>query len=777
MTTLSYRRPSHSWLDRLPLGNGRLGAMVGVEESGVRIGLNESSLWSGGPQSARTGVISAAAARDALQRGRTLFDAGRPVDAERELAALSHRYAQTFLPLGELVVATPDLAADVERSLTLADAVHTALQRGAATTIRSRTATPTTPDVLLHDLVVEGEPTPVEISFSSPLRLISAQLRPDGLSSLIAAPADAAPAHEPSEPARRWHVHGITPVHAAVEVHITHDGEAVVHGDVIRIARAATIHIVLAVSTTFDAIGGDTRPPATAVAAADMQARASSSTPIDDLLTAHVAARRSIHGRMRLRLGPRAVESSFFADDIGEAAPAQALAVLFDYGRYLLSSCSRAGGLPANLQGIWNDRTQPPWSSDYTLNINTPMNYWGAEPTGASDAHLALLELLEGLALHGADTARRLYGCGGWVAHHNTDAWAYSEPTRGDASWAVWPFGGAWLVRQFDEHRRFGAMSSMTAQRFWPIVRDCAEFLLDFSTGADASIETFPSTSPENTYIAGEGKTAAITASSALDRALLREALETTVALASEVGQENDPIVARSSSALTSVEGPRVSADGTIAEWGEDRPAADPGHRHLSHLFPWFPGDSGAGDHDGAVAKTLDVRGDDSTGWSLAWKLALAARIGDPDRASRLLPLVTRRATAGAAHRGGLYPNLFAAHPPFQIDGNLGLVGALVELIVQSHRPDRIDLLRGLPSELSSGEVVGVVARPGIAVDLQWSDGRPQTVSLLARTPQAAGPRALVFADESVSIDLSLGERRTITWADHAHDNHRQEHP
>lgn len=742
----------------------------------MRIGLNESSLWSGGPQSARTGIVSAADARESLQRGRALFDAGRPMDAERELSMLSHRYAQSFLPLGELVIATPDLVADVERALALSDAVHTAVHRGTATTIRSRTATPTTPDVLLHELLLEGEPTPVEVSFTSPLRVVAALSRTDGLSYLVAAPGDAAPAHEPGEPARRWEVDGVTPVHAAVEVRVTHDGEAVVDGDVIRITRAMTIRVVLAATTTFEAIGRDPGHPATAAATATAQVEANSSVSTDDLLAAHAATRRSRHDRMRLRLGPRTDESPFVADDIAEVPLAQALTVLFDYGRYLLSCSSRAEGLPANLQGIWNDRMQPPWSSDYTLNINTPMNYWGAEPTGDSDAHLALLELLEGLAIRGAGTARRLYGCGGWVAHHNTDAWAYSEPTRGDASWALWPLGGAWLVRQFDEHRRFGAMSPTIARRFWPVARGCAEFLLDFSVRADDSIETFPSTSPENTYVAGEGGSAAITTSSALDRALLREVLETTAALAVELGLEDDPIVARSRRALASIEGPRISEDGTISEWGEDRTAADPAHRHISHLFAWFPGDSGVDAHHSAVVKTLDVRGDDSTGWSLAWKLAVAARIGDADRIARLLPLVTRRATEDSAHRAGLYPNLFAAHPPFQIDGNLGLVGALAEMIVQSHRPDRIDLLRGLPSELSSGAVTGLVARPGITVDLHWSHGRPQTVSLLARTPGAAGPRTLMFADESVSIDLPPGERRTITWADHAH-NHRQEHP
>lgn len=750
--------------------------MVGADESGVRIGLNESSLWSGGPQSARTGVVSAAAARESLQRGRALFDAGCPVDAERELTTLSHRYPQSFLPLGELIITTPELTADVERSLALSDAVHTTVQRGDATTIVSRTATPATPDVLLHELLVEGERTPVEVSFTSPLHIVSAQLRTDGLSSLIVAPGDAAPAHEPEEPARRWDVDGVAPVHAAIEVHLTHDGEAVVADGAIRISGAGTVRLVLAAQTTFDTVGNDPRHPATAVAAAIGQVEASSSASTDELLTAHRAARRSSQDRMRLRLGAHFIDPQFFPDDLDEASSAEVLTVLFDYGRYLLSSCSRAGGLPANLQGIWNDQMQPPWSSDYTLNINTPMNYWGAEPTGASDAHLALLELLEGLALRGAETARRLYGCGGWVAHHNTDVWAYSEPTRGDASWALWPFGGAWLVRQFDEHRRFGAMSPATARRFWPVVRGCAEFLLDFSASADASIETFPSTSPENTYIAGAGTTAAITASSALDRALLREVLETTVALAVETEQEDDPIVTRSRNALTAVAGPRTSADGTIAEWGEDRTAVDPTHRHLSHLFPWFPGDTGADAHDSAVARTLDVRGDDSTGWSLAWKLALAARIDDADRVARLIPLVTRRATGGGAHRAGLYPNLFAAHPPFQIDGNLGLVGALAEMIVQSHRPGRIDLLRGLPDELSTGEAAGLIARPGIVVDLLWADGRPHTVSLRARTAEAAGLRTLVFAESSVSIDLPLGERRTIIWADHAYD-HRQEHP
>src|SRR5690606_4412493 len=236
-----------------------------------------------------------------------------------------------------------------------------------------------------------------------------------------------------------------------------HNGDAVVVDGAVRISGARTVRVVLAATTTFDTVGNDPHHPATAVDGAIGQIEAASSVSTEELLTAHFAARRASHDRMRLRLGAPISDQRFFPDDLAQLPSSEVLTVLFEYGRYLLTSCSRSGGLPANLQGIWNDQMQPPWSSDYTLNINTPMNYWGAEPTGASNAHLALLELLEGLALRGAETARRLYGCRGWVAHHNTDVWAYSEPTRGDASWALWPFGGAWLVRQFDEHRRFGA--------------------------------------------------------------------------------------------------------------------------------------------------------------------------------------------------------------------------------------------------------------------------------------------------------------------------------
>ena len=324
------------------------------------------------------------------------------------------------------------------------------------------------------------------------------------------------------------------------------------------------------------------------------------------------------------------------------------VALLLEYCRNLLLSSSRDGGLPANLQGIWNAELQPPWSSAYTLNINLPMNYWGAETTGASDSHRALLPLLEGLAQRGVDTARRLYGARGWVAHHNTDAWAFTLTTNGDASWSQWAMGGAWLVRQFDEQRRFGAMDDETLHRFWPVARGAARFLLDFlQADSDGVPQTLPSTSPENRFLHG-GVPASLTRSSAMDRALVRDVLILTAELAATCAPD-DPILAEASATAARIPGPRVSSDGTIAEWGEDRAQEEPLHRHLSHLLPWFPGDLDPAGHAAAVATTLDARGDDSTGWSLAWKIALRARLGDGGRGG---PPVARPSTVQADAQG-----------------------------------------------------------------------------------------------------------------------------
>lgn len=804
MSTLTYARASRIWLDRLPLGDGRLGAMVGASATTRRIGLNESSAWSGGLGSARRDLIRPTRAAPALAESRALLVAGDPVAAEQALRPFQHRYAQAFLPVGELVLRTlsgesaaPSGADDVgtgTRELDLATGVHRARFGGVtATTVVSAARS-----VVVHTEAFD-DATDVEITFWTSLRRRGARRSDRHVTFDLDLPADVAPAHEPGEPAVTWDLPGVRPLGAVVAIAVRHDGASssgvpvspqepvspddqaphdhAMSDDVLRqcadrivVRGARRVEVILSIETTFTGLGRE--PGARAGASQRAVAAVTAAREVNDLVEEHVRAFRAaappfsleLAGSDRRDLDPDARIARLAAHpEPAVVADPGLLALLVEYGVYLLRCSSRAGGPPANLQGIWNESMRPPWSCAYTLNINTPMNYWGAEAVGASQAHLALLGLLEALARRGADTARRLYGARGWVAHHNTDIWGYTLPTWGDAAWSHWVLGGAWLVRQFDEHRRHGAMTPETLARFWPVARDCARFLLDWVIEFDGELHTLPSTSPENRY-RHHGTTASLTISSAMDRALIGEVLTLVVELAEEVGETSLAVVRQARTALGRIPPARVGADGRIAEWGEDRRDEDPRHRHLSHLYAWFPGNGGDGRLDAVATHTLDTRGDDSTGWSLAWKIGLRARLGDSAAVTRLLDLVVRPADGDDAHRGGLYPNLFAAHPPFQIDGNLGFVAAFLETLVQSHRPGRIDLLPALPADLSAGAVRGLVARPGVVVDLRWRESAPEHVRLRVRDSRAAGPIRVSHAGVHHDVDVPAHGAVDLTW-------------
>ncbi|QLD11283.1 glycosyl hydrolase family 95 catalytic domain-containing protein [Microbacterium oleivorans] len=787
MSTLTFTTPTGTWLERLPLGNGRIGAMVGVAPAETRIGLNEASAWSGSPASARRDAVDPAAAASALAAARAKLDRSDPIGAEAELRVLQHRYAQAFLPVGEIVLAAGDAGADagagaVRRSLDLRDGVHTATAAGLAAV----TACPSEPDLLVH-AVRSARPVDISVRFATPLRVRDERApMAERREWVLDLPADVAPAHEPGDAAISWDLPGIHPGGIVVAWLLRHDGSAEADGEAVMVRGATRLEVLVAIESTVSGLGEE--PGGTARARRRAAALLADAADAEGLVAEHRARHRAASG-FRFELGRPApsLRGREAVDPLGAGAdvaamPTEALlGIVVEYGHHLLRASSRAGGAPANLQGIWNAELQPPWSSAFTLNINTPMNYWGAEASGGSAAHLALLELLEALARHGTDTAARLYGARGWVAHHNTDIWGYSLPTRGDASWSQWPLGGAWLVRQFDEHRRHGAMSPRTLERYRPIVAGCARFLLDVLVAdGDGALATSPSTSPEHRFLTAHGP-ASLTRSSALDRALVGDVLEIAATvlgasdpgLADEARAASDPGLADEARAARGrIPGPRIARDGTIAEWQGEPDEEDPRHRHLSHLFPWFPGDRvGDADEQAAVRASLDRRGDDSTGWSLAWKIALRARLRDAAGVERLLALALRpvasgpRAGAASEHRGGLYPNLFAAHPPFQIDGNLGLVGAVLECLVQSHRPGRIDLLSAVPAVLETGRLRGAVARPGVLLDLDWAGGRLERVRLRARSAAQAGRYRVSTGEHGVDVDVDADADTVLTGA------------
>lgn len=782
---LYYSSPALAWLDGLPLGNGRLGAMVLAAQDQVRLQVNDSTAWSGSPASEhRCGAVSPEAAAAALARARAAIAASRPVDAERHLEALQGRYSQAYLPFANVLVETPQSRRLVERGLSLRTATHSSLQEAPGTSIRQETFISAPAQVLVHRLRSES-PTEVILRLQTPLRQTHCTSGSTELALQLHLPGDAAPGHEPDEPPLTWELPGITPVAGAAVMALAHDGQTgaaeSAGGDATVVLTGVTeLVLVLATSTTFTAAGHPPQGSANDCAIeASTRAHAALERGFDLLWKDHVEAHRYLFDRVSLVLEPgrdaQAVPANLPTDQRIRAAAHQPggapaadpglVALLFNYGRYLLISSSRPGTLPATLQGIWNDELQPPWSSNYTLNINTEMNYWGAEAANLGECHEPLLELVEALAERGRATARTLYGTRGWAAHHNSDAWAFTSPTSGHASWSQWAMAGVWLVCHLDERRRYGSATPDELRRLWELAAGAAEFACDWlqDDGAN-SLETRPSTSPENCYLSGQGR-AAVTTSTGMDRALLSWLFDTVLALAEETGEADHPIVRESAAARARIAPPAISG-GTLLEWGAAHLETEPDHRHVSHLVFAYPGATPL-THDlrTAVGATLDRRGDDSTGWSLIWKLCLRARLQEPDRVAALLRLIFRPvATMAVDHSGGLYPNLFAVHPPFQVDGNLGFIAAVTEMLLQSHA-EEIRVLPALPAELAAGSVSGLVARPGIIVDIRWEQRAAVELSLTPRNASASGPHTVRIGAWTRSVELRSGYCTRLTAA------------
>ncbi|WP_458116606.1 glycosyl hydrolase family 95 catalytic domain-containing protein [Arthrobacter sp. D2-10] len=769
---LFYTQPAATWVDGLPLGNGRLGAMVLADGPTLRLQLNDSTAWSGSPASEhRRGRVSAEAAARALADAREAIVDGRPVEAERSLEQLQAGYSQAYLPFADVLISTPDDATLQERGLSFGDATHRTSARGTAGLIEQDTFISAAAGVLVHR-IRSAAPVDITVSLSTPLYETGRTQGRDGVVLELKLPADVAPGHEPREPALQENVDGVTPLEGALCLTYQHDGDAHTSGEATVFHGVTGLLLVVATDTTFAGIGRQPEGSAASCAeAARRRAHTAVSTGWDVLVHEHAAAHRKLFDRVALSLdtGPRALpnregvptdvrlrEANAHPDGVLAADPAL-VSLLFNYGRYLLVASSRPGTLPATLQGIWNEDMRPPWSSNYTLNINAQMNYWGVEAAALFECHEPLLDLAEALAESGRSTAGTLYGARGWVAHHNTDAWAFSSPTAGHASWSQWPMAGPWLVRQLDEQRRFGSATAEFTHRLWTLAVGAAEFACDWLIDDGGEhLQTSPSTSPENCYISAQGRTA-VGISTGMDRTLITELFQTVLALAPLVGQADHPISTEISQALPRIAPPAIGGEGRILEWGEEEKEAEPTHRHLSHLFFAYPGNGPTPELSDALNLSLDRRGDDSTGWSLIWKICLRARLGQSGKVADLLRLMFRPAdVANGPHAGGLYDNFFAAHPPFQIDGNLGFVGALAEVLVQSHS-GVIRLLPAIPGELGSGSVHGLIARPGITVDLEWQDGRLTEARLSPRRADAAGERLIALGEDVAPVELLYG--------------------
>jgi alpha-L-fucosidase 2 len=495
--------------------------------------------------------------------------------------------------------------------------------------------------------------------------------------------------------------------------------------------------------------------------------------------------------RVTLTLGPSAPATDDPAADETSDVPGpprqsgptdQHLYVLaFAFGRYLLAASSRPGTQPATLQGVWNSQVAPPWNCEYTVNINTEMNYWPAETTALADCHEPLLRLVGDLARAGQRTARSIYGARGWTCHHNTDLWRITVPVGagyGDPMWAHWPMGGVWLSLHLAEHWRFGRDAAFLGEVALPIALDAARFVLDLLIDdGNGDLVTSPSTSPENQFLTDEGP-ASVDAGTAMDLTLARElfefVLEAETALRTAgiaVSRDDQAALDEVRPALARLAPPRVGSHGQILEWSAEYPEAEPQHRHLSHLVGLFPGQTLARDPHlrAAARRSLLGRGDPGTGWSIAWKVGLWARLGDADAAHRLLDLYLGPiASVDPAPGGGTYRSLLCAHPPMQLDGHFGLTAAIAEMLVQSHLTldgaPLVDLLPALPRHWPTGHVRGLRARGAVTVtDLAWADHEIASAVLTATRDTIVMARCRVGGEPRTRrLALRAGEQVVI---------------
>jgi alpha-L-fucosidase 2 len=808
LSVLRYRRPAREWTEALPIGNGYQGAMLfgGVEVE--RLQINEGTAWSGSVEGEQLPpTVTAEQARAAIEAARVALLGDDPEAADAAVRRLQHRHCQTFLPFVDVSVkvspaGAPNWKGEIgsyARILDLGTATHeTRWQRDGFEVWQSSFASH--PDRVLVHRLWTGRPVDVVVTLSSPLRVLGTP-EPAGLvdaraamiAVLLQLPSDVAPAHDDADEPISWDDTPGAALRGAACLAMSHDGRVVPvippasrRGTTsVTLMNVTSLDMIIGTATTFDRMGSPARGDEhDALARATAQVRAALTRGVsvvrDRQLTDHrdlferVSWDLRAEGRSEDSTGERLLTANAHPGGPLKADP-QLAVLLFDYGRYLLISSSRRGGTPANLQGIWNESMRAAWSSSYTTNINLQMNYWPAEVTNLPETVPPLIELVEALSRNGRETADRLYGASGWVAHHNTDVWAYTQPVgqgKHHPKWAFWPFAGPWLVRHLHDHLAFGARAYPDPEEFarrivWPITASATEFLLDWLVEEpDGTLGTAPSTSPENEFLVPTGGTAAVARSSALDLSLTAELLQSLLDLAERTGRSDDRLADRARVALTRLPGLREGRNGGIAEWLDDLVAVDPRHRHQSHLYQLFPGSGLREDLREAASRTLDLRGDDSTGWSLTWRLALRARLRQPDAISRLLALLFRdMETDRGPWSGGLYPNLFAAHPPFQIDANLGYVAAIAECFVQSH-DGRITLLPAVPTEFSTGQMQGLVARPGVQVDLEWKHSRGGPALLSARLralhERARGEHTVVYQgrQQSVYLDQEFTELR-----------------
>ena len=719
---LWYDAPATCWLEALPLGNSRMGAMVFGGTDTEQIQLNEETFWSGGPHNNN----SSTSLRYLTEVRSLIFD-GKEKEAEniinREFVKGPH--GMRYLTLGSLNLqfGHKDVK-DYVRDLDL------------------QTATSST-SYIYNNVKYTRK---VIASLADGVVLVNIKASKKGALSFTLTQSCLLPTEVKAEGAtlvatiKGADQEGIkAALTAQCRTDVKTNGRIIAEGNALKIDNATEATLYVSAATNFvnyNDVSGD------ASAKNEQYLKAAETMPFATLHKRHVTLYKSQYDRVKLSLPStdnqslptvQRLDKFYGSQDMGMVA------LLFNYGRYLLISSSQKGGQPANLQGVWNDKMNAPWDSKYTININAEMNYWPAEVCNLSETAEPLFSMIRDLSLTGVETARAMYGCRGWMAHHNTDLWRIAGPVDG-AFWGMFPNGGGWLSTHLWEHYQY-TLDKDFLNEYYPILKGAADFYLDYMVERDGELLVVPSVSPEQ---GGRGKQSPVCAGCTMDNQIARDVLSQALFAARELDKDAD-YQQKLTKAIAMLPPMKIGQYGQLQEWREDLDDPRNEHRHISHLYGLYPSSQispyKTPDLWKAAGVTLKQRGDQATGWSLGWKTNFWARMLDGNHAftiiSNMLRLLPNEGKERQYPDGRTFPNLFDAHPPFQIDGNFGVTAGIVEMLMQSDpitdAKPYIHLLPALPDAWPAGSISGIKARGGYELSISWKEGKLTSAAITAQ--------------------------------------------